>query len=333
MPTINKYHGSYNKSYRGGTGGIKYFVVHYTGGTGSARNNCIYFSNGNRNASADMFVDKDGAIWEYNDIDEGMYTWHCGDGNGRYGITNPNSVGVEVVSNGEDFTEAQIQSVAALYKYYNQKLGRTLEVVRHYDASRKQCPYPYVNESKWAALKARILGGSATATPSTPSTNTPANVSGSIDDLAKRVIAGEFGNGDARKAALGDKYAAVQARVNEILGGGGSKPAPSTPAPAPSAPASSDIDDLARRVINGEFGNGDARKAALGDKYSAVQARVNQMLGVGGGSAPTTNTGSSDIDDLARRVINGDFGNGEARKRALGDKYAAVQARVNQMLS
>ncbi len=36
---------------------------------------------------------------------------------------------------------------------------------------------------------------------------------------------------------------------------------------------------LARRAIAGEFGNGDARRRALGANYDAVQARVNQMLG------------------------------------------------------
>ena len=44
-------------------------------------------------------------------------------------------------------------------------------------------------------------------------------VSGSIDELARAVIAGRYGNGAARKAALGPKYDAVQARVNEILTG------------------------------------------------------------------------------------------------------------------
>ena len=168
MPTINKYHGNYNKSNRGGTSGIKYFVVHYTGGTGSAKNNCIYFSNGNRNASADMFVDKDGAIWEYNDVASGMYTWHCGDGGGKYGITNANSVGVEVVSNGEAFTDAQIASLAYLYKYYCDKLGRKLEIVRHYDASRKQCPAPYIDANKWATLKSKIAAGGTTVTTNKP---------------------------------------------------------------------------------------------------------------------------------------------------------------------
>ena len=40
-----------------------------------------------------------------------------------------------------------------------------------------------------------------------------------IDDLAREVIAGVYGTGDARKKALGAKYEAVQTRVNQILKG------------------------------------------------------------------------------------------------------------------
>ena len=90
-----------------------------------------------------------------------------------------------------------------------------------------------------------------------------------------------------------------------------------------------DIDKLAHDVINGVLGNGDARRAALGGKYDAVQARVNEILG-GGGSGGGAGV---DVDDLARRVIVGEFGNGQARKGALGVNYEAVQMRVIQMLS
>ena len=48
----------------------------------------------------------------------------------------------------------------------------------------------------------------------------------SIDDLARQVIAGRYGSGDARKKALGSQYDAVQKRVNEMLG---AKPKPKTP--------------------------------------------------------------------------------------------------------
>lgn len=38
------------------------------------------------------------------------------------------------------------------------------------------------------------------------------------------------------------------------------------------------------------------------------------------------------IDELAREVIDGKYGNGEARKKALGDRYREVQDRVNEIL-
>ena len=55
--------------------------------------------------------------------------------------------------------------------------------------------------------------------PST-STSTSKPLEKSVEELAKEVIAGKYGNGDARKKALGDRYDEVQARVNEILGVG-----------------------------------------------------------------------------------------------------------------
>ena len=53
-----------------------------------------------------------------------------------------------------------------------------------------------------------------------PSSSKPSNPveTKSTDELAREVIAGKYGNGDARKQALGSRYDEVQARVNEILG-------------------------------------------------------------------------------------------------------------------
>ena len=78
---------------------------------------------------------------------------------------------------------------------------------------------------------------------------------------------------------------------------------------------------LAWRVINEEFGNGEARKRALGSRYLEVQAEVNRILS---GGSSSSGSGEVDIDALARAVINGDYGNGEERKRRLGSNYAAV---------
>lgn len=82
------------------------------------------------------------------------------------------------------------------------------------------------------------------------------------------------------------------------------------------------IDELANEVIQGLWGNGQERKDRLGDRYSEVQARVNEILA----PAPKPNV---DILDLVRKTIRGDFGNGEERKKALGDRYAEIQRQVN----
>lgn len=92
------------------------------------------------------------------------------------------------------------------------------------------------------------------------------------------------------------------------------------------------IDELAREVINGLWGNGSDRKNKLisaGYDYDAVQNRVNEILD--GGKA----TPSKSIDTLAKEVIRGDWGNGADRKKRLtaaGYNYDAVQKRVNQIL-
>ena len=91
-----------------------------------------------------------------------------------------------------------------------------------------------------------------------------------VEELANEVIAGQWGNGADRKAALenaGYDYAAVQNRVNEKLS-------------ASITPAKS-VDEIANEVIRGEWGNGAERKQKLADAgydYSVIQKKVNEML-------------------------------------------------------
>ena len=88
----------------------------------------------------------------------------------------------------------------------------------------------------------------------------------STDELAKEVIAGKWGSGEARKIALGARYEEVQKKVNEML----------APVATPNQPPN--IDQLAQDVIAGKYGTGDYRKKALGENYDAVQKRVNELL-------------------------------------------------------
>lgn len=86
------------------------------------------------------------------------------------------------------------------------------------------------------------------------------------------------------------------------------------------------IDELAREVIAGKYGNGEARKKALGDKYNQVQERVNQLL----------KQSKKSVDEIAKEVIAGKWGNGNDRKNRLtnaGYNYNEVQNKVNSLLN
>lgn len=94
-------------------------------------------------------------------------------------------------------------------------------------------------------------------------------------------------------------------------------------------------EELAKRVWNGDFGNGGARKKALGIRYDSVQTLVNKGFGKLEAPKPIPETvkPSVDILELVRRTIRGDFGNGPARVKALGEKYKEVQKQVNRNIS
>ena len=197
---INKLHGDYNIVKR--TQAVKYIVVHYVGAgsssSGNAKNNCIYFGRQNWDASAHYFID-DGGIWEYADP-KAYYTWHCGDGHGKYGITNSNSIGIEVCQDGDrPFTEVEIRYLTELVRYLMNQFGvPASHVVRHYDASRKLCPLYYAKRSsEWGKLHKAITGQSATkpATQTKPASTTAT----STKDLVKK---GQRGLNDMLGAKL-----------------------------------------------------------------------------------------------------------------------------------
>lgn len=82
------------------------------------------------------------------------------------------------------------------------------------------------------------------------------------------------------------------------------------------------LDQLVKETLAGVHGNGDARKASLGNQYEPVMAVIN-------GKA----TASEKTDEeLAREVLAGKHGAGEDRKRSLGPRYEPVQAIVNKLL-
>lgn len=155
----------------------------------------------------------------------------------------------------------------------------------------------------------------------------PAPVKKSNTEIAQEVIAGKWGNGATRKTKLQDAgydYNAVQAEVERLM-----------KKPEPPKPVLKSVDTIAAEVMAGKWGNGDARKKALteaGYDYAAIQAAVNKLTK--GESEPTPKPVLKTNAEIAKEVMAGKWGNGDARKKALeaaGYNYAAIQAEVNKL--
>lgn len=80
---------------------------------------------------------------------------------------------------------------------------------------------------------------------------------------------------------------------------------------------------LAEKVMQGEFGNGETRKQALGSRYGSVQKIVDDKMGRGK---------EKSIQQLVREVLAGKHGNGADRVKSLGSRYYEVQQQVNRQL-
>ena len=111
------------------------------------------------------------------------------------------------------------------------------------------------------------------------------------------------------------------------------KPAPTpTPSPKPTPSSKKSNTEIAREVIQGKWGNGAERKKRLEDAgydYAAVQKEVERLL------AEQKKPAKKSVDEVAREVIAGKWGNGAKRVYNLtkaGYNYVAVQKRVNEIL-
>ena len=100
-----------------------------------------------------------------------------------------------------------------------------------------------------------------------------------------------------------------------IIDGGNSTPAQPS-APISNEPTGSTL-NLAVDVMNGKYGDGDARKNNLGSRYNEVQDFINHIY-------------STDVNTLVSEVKNGKYGNGEIRKIVLGSRYDEVQKIINK---
>ena len=150
---ISKYNFSSRKGNR-----IKYIVLQYTGNKqDNALGNAKYYKREDRNESAHYFVDSNS---NYQVVEHRNAAWSVGEGYGKYGITNYNSINVEMcTSGGYNVSEHTENNAVELVKTLMAKYGVSIDrVVRHYDASRKVCPnWSDNNWSRWSNFKNKLL--------------------------------------------------------------------------------------------------------------------------------------------------------------------------------
>lgn len=240
--------GNYTKGRSGRS--IEAITIHHMAGRLTAEQCGRIFQAKGRYGSSHYGVGYDGSIANY--VDEENTAWT----NSNWD-SNCKSITIEISDNDNSWyvndttLNAVIKLVADIAK--RRGLGTLVpgkNLTWHSMFTNTTCPGDYLrSKMQYIADEANKINNSEPIKEKT------------TEELAREVIEGKYGNGEDRKNALGDRYAEVQARVNEIL----------APTPKPSV----DILDLVRRTIRGDFGNGEERKSALGSNYDEVQRQVN----------------------------------------------------------
>ena len=136
----------------------KYVVIHETDnwskGAG-ARAHATAMKNGNLAGTVHYYVDSK-EIYQTLEHQDGA--WAVGDGKGKYGITNRNSINIEICVNPESNYYIAVEKTAELAAMLLNQYGwDTGHLKRHYDASRKHCPRRILDEGLWENFEQRVL--------------------------------------------------------------------------------------------------------------------------------------------------------------------------------
>lgn len=286
-----------------------------------------------RPASAHFDVDGQGNVGQY--VKPNEYAWSTGNTQG-----NVESISVEMANASLApnwlVSEVTMMEAARLAGWLFAKVIGAAptqdNLVVHHHWKSTLCAGPCVDANydrilEQAQVAYLYFVGQGAPPTSSPAPAAPTPTSGALlplDQIARQVIAGSWGDGDDRRrrlSARGYNPDVVQAEVNRQLG-------------SKAAPAKKSIGTIVDEVIAGDWGNNPERSRKLqaaGYSPTEVQAAVNAKLG--GGSRPAVVRPS--INAIADQVIAGQWGNGQERIRritAAGFDYQAVRAVVNSKL-
>lgn len=162
-----------------------YIVIHETDNWSKgadAKAHATAMKNGNLAGTVHYYVDSKSI---YQTLDHSDGAWAVGDGKGKYGITNRNSINIEICVNPEtDYyvaVDKAEQLAASLLKQYG---WGTDHLKRHYDASRKNCPRRIQAEGRWPEFvkkTAAYMKGQTTMSNTTNTTKSTITLTDKIE--------------------------------------------------------------------------------------------------------------------------------------------------------
>lgn len=127
-----------------------YVVIHETDNWAkgaNARAHATAMKNGNLAGTVHYYVDSQEC---YQTLEHQDGAWAVGDGHGKYGISNLNSINIEICVNPESNYYLAVDRAAELAAMLLNQYGwDTSHLKRHYDASRKHCPRRILDEGLW----------------------------------------------------------------------------------------------------------------------------------------------------------------------------------------
>ena len=288
---------------------VAFVAMHYTGNSkDTARANANYFTGAGRNASAHLFVD-DTEIRQSVALKD--TAWSVGAKSYRHAsCRNANSISIEMCCTAGNYkiSDKTKENAAHVCAYVCKLLGITAAgvdtyVLRHYDVTGKNCPAQMAGSgnTEWAAFKARVkeilnAGSSSGSTGGSSGTNgnfpaTPFSVKVLVSDL------------NIRKApAMGDNVTGQTGKgvftITEVNNGWGKL------------------------------------KSGAGWIYLENKEYVTVLGASSSGSSQAATSAKKSVDEVAKEVLRGDWGNGADRKKRLeaaGYNYTQVQAAVNRL--
>lgn len=127
-----------------------YVIIHETDNWSTGANahaHATAMKNGNLAGTVHYYVDSQEC---YQTLEHQDGAWAVGDGHGKYGISNLNSINIEICVNPESNYYLAVDRAAELAAMLLNQYGwDTSHLKRHYDASRKHCPRRILDEGLW----------------------------------------------------------------------------------------------------------------------------------------------------------------------------------------